>query len=118
MESLRDDLFVAKESKKKTQVPSGRPINNINKEIKRQLGLDIKLWKGDGYFYFYSEDDKLGNMIAGFETASVYVFHLTSYTVDQWVDQLREMIKKWEDDKPPVSDSNKIGALKITKRVF
>jgi len=54
-------------------------INNINAAIAAKGGTEI-LVKGKGYFYFAD-----GNAHE-WESSSVYVFHLTDYTVEQWVD--------------------------------
>lgn len=73
-------------------------INNINKALKLRTGLDVKIWRGEGYFYFYSDDDKVGLMIAGFESASVYTCQLGIQSVDEWVNDFIFMKEKFENE--------------------
>lgn len=74
-------------------------INNINKALKEKTGLDVKLWKGDGYFYFYSDNDEVGNMLAGFNSTSVYTCQLGVQSVDAWVEDFRFMLNKYNENK-------------------
>jgi hypothetical protein len=53
-------------------------INNINKAL-ADAGINAELIKGKGYFYFFGDDVDTCN------TTSVYVYRLTSFTIDQWV---------------------------------
>lgn len=61
-------------------------INNINAKT-RELGYEIA--RGEGYHYFYPVG-KYPNLWA----SSVYVYHLGSYSVDGWVEELKELIKQ------------------------
>lgn len=61
-------------------------INNINAKANK-LGYEIV--RGEGYFYFVPVG-KYPNLWA----SSVYVYHLGSYSVDAWIEQLKELIKQ------------------------
>ena len=72
-------------------------INYINKALKEKTGLDVKLFRGNGYFYFYSDDDETGLMLAGFESTSVYTCQLCIQSVDAWVGDFEFMLKNYRD---------------------
>ena len=74
-------------------------INNINKALKEKTGLDVKLWRGNGYFYFYSDDSETGLMLAGFESTSVYTCQLGIQSVSGWVEDFEFMLKKFNESK-------------------
>jgi hypothetical protein len=69
---------------------------NIGKRIEEVTGLPVRLWKGDGYFYFYSDDDECGAMLSSlWHGTSVYVNALWQIkegktdeeAIQWWVDQ-------------------------------
>lgn len=63
-------------------------INKINRALEAAGFVGVELVRGNGYFYFASKLDAgdLGdNEPAGWYESGVYVFHLTDYTVNDWV---------------------------------
>lgn len=59
-------------------------INNINKAI-AAAGSDFEIVNGNGYFYFVSPTSMLHDQ-------SVYVNHLTVYSVEEWLKELQDKI--------------------------
>lgn len=54
-------------------------INKVNEALRKAGFQDLRIEKGNGYFYFYGRDtDKW------FETG-VYVFRLNQMTIEEWV---------------------------------
>ena len=77
-------------------------INNINKAIKEKTGVDAQIVKGEGYFYFVSvTDEKVDTILNGAYSSSVYVFHLTSYSVERWVEEFETI---WNEAEEQYSD--------------
>lgn len=61
-------------------------LNQINKAIK-VAGYKAELFKGEGYFYFSGHDVDL------LDDLGVYgVFHLSDYTIEQWVEELKQKL--------------------------
>jgi hypothetical protein len=64
-------------------------LNNVNAAIKA-AGGEQELVRGNGYFYF------IGGNALSWPSSSVYVFHLTTFTVAEWVgewDYLRKLAR-------------------------
>jgi hypothetical protein len=61
-------------------------LNSIAREIAKRGGKEI-LVKGNGYFYFAEGE------AAAWYSSSVYVYRLSDYTLDQWIDEW-EMLRK------------------------
>ena len=60
-------------------------IKNIEAAILEQTGDAAKLARGEGYYYFYADDEALALEIAGWPQSGVYVFCLGSYSIKEWV---------------------------------
>jgi hypothetical protein len=65
----------------------------IEQEIKIQTGYDVVLTKGDGYFWFSSDDEKTGLMLAGKQSTSIYQNTLGQQSLQEWVDSFITIIK-------------------------
>ena len=65
-------------------------INNINKEI---ADLGYELCRGEGYFYFWAIDIETPELYE----QSVYVKHVTSFSVDRWRNILLTAIADTEE---------------------
>lgn len=84
--------------------------SHINAAIKKEGGHE-KLVKGDGYWYFIEGD------AYEWETSSVYVYNLNSYSLEEWMKIWRNFRDQYAKDKAnriPL-EYTKSGALKWTK---
>lgn len=61
-------------------------LKSVNKEIK---SMGYELVKGRGYFYFMplGDHDMLND-------ESVYIYRIDGYTMEQWVQELKDKIKE------------------------
>ncbi len=64
----------------------------IEQEIKKRFGYDVKLHKGQGYFYFDDPDDKPGRVSKWYST-SVYVNSLNQLTLEQWLHDFQGLME-------------------------
>lgn len=62
-------------------------IKRVNAALKA-AGFKAELVKGDSYFYFTGDDPW------GWFCTSVYVYHLSSYTVEGWVNEARRLAEE------------------------
>src|SRR6185437_2550727 len=69
----------------------------IEKAIKKKFGLDVKLRKGNGYFYFDDPDDAEMRVIMWPE-ASVYVNSVNQLTLEQWLHDFEHLMKQGDKD--------------------
>ena len=67
---------------------------NISKAIKRETGYDVKLYKSDGCFHFYSDDEQTSLMLAGLYTTTVLTYLLTNLSVDEWVREFKGILNE------------------------
>lgn len=75
-------------------------INNIQKAIKADTGFDVVLAKGNGYFWFTSDDEATGLYLCLADHSAVFTNHLTGGIIDiqWWVDQFQGMLDTIEED--------------------
>jgi len=71
-------------------------LNNISKAIKEKHGVDVSLFRGEGYHYFYSDLEHEGAVLSGMWSSSVLIYNLNMLTVDEWVEKFEEL---FEDDQ-------------------
>lgn len=65
------------------------------KEINRQLALyGIELVKGEGYFYFWALNTRTAKILNNLESTSVWVYRLNEHTVEEWVEEGKNMLKE------------------------
>lgn len=65
----------------------------IEKAIKKKFGIDAKLYKGKGYYYFADPDEgKL--MITGWPEVAVYVTRLNQLSLDRWLDEFERLMNQ------------------------
>jgi len=70
----------------------GITLKKLNKEIKA-VSPYLSLAKGDGYYYFYSDDKELGLFLSGLPTTGVYVYKLNQLTLDEWVKEASYLLQ-------------------------
>jgi hypothetical protein len=70
-----------------------RSLKQVNTAIKK-AGLDIILCKGEGYFYITSDDTDIGLYLSSLECTSIYVCHLNHQSVEDWVHDVKEILKQ------------------------
>lgn len=59
-------------------------LRAINTELQKEFP-EVELVRGAGYFYF------AGGASCGWRAESVYTYHLTSYSIDEWLQIARDM---------------------------
>jgi hypothetical protein len=69
----------------------------VESAIKKKFGLDVKLRKGNGYYYFDDPDDAEMRVIKWPET-SVYVNSLNQLTLDQWLHDFEHLMQQGDKD--------------------
>jgi hypothetical protein len=62
----------------------------INQELEKHFP-HVRLARGEGYFYIYSDDKETGLKIAGLYASSIYVNQLKHLTLEQWIEAVREL---------------------------
>lgn len=70
---------------------------NINKAILDATGYDVKLHKSEGYCHFYSDDKDTDYMLSGFDSTSIYVNTIATFSVEQWVQEFKFLLIKNEE---------------------
>jgi len=69
-----------------------RSLKQVNKAIQEQVG-DFVLRKGPGYYYVGSDNFQNSMFCAGLHYTSIqYVSKLNQQSVDQWVDDVEEVL--------------------------
>lgn len=69
----------------------------VEKAIKKKTGLDVKLYKGRGYYYFADPDDSPGDLVSTWRHSSVAVYKLGDMSLEDWVSEFERM--KAEEEK-------------------
>lgn len=64
-------------------------LKTVNKAIAK---LGLELVKGEGYFYFDGEDDRLFAL----KTTSVYVPRVSDLTLAQWIEEAEDVARQIE----------------------
>jgi len=70
-----------------------KTLKKVNKKIKETIG-DFRLVKGLGYFYVVSDDIALDLKLATLESTSIHVCHLTHQSLEDWLEDVREIVDK------------------------
>lgn len=68
-------------------------LKTVNKAIHAEFP-DISLVKGEGYFYLIPDNDKGLELIGSHPSTSIYVYKLNELTVEQWLEDVRAVIKR------------------------
>ena len=64
--------------------------NKAFRQAMENAGLGkVRLWKQDGYFHIYSDDEEWGDFLSSFRTVSIYRQSFNSCPVGQWVEDIR-----------------------------
>lgn len=83
-------------------------IKAVNRALAEQIGPDVELCRGRGYFYFW------GDRMISLPSSSVATMHLSSMTVQEWVDEAKRMLA---EDQHGLPAGFFPGSLKIGKAV-
>lgn len=70
-----------------------RSLSQVNKAIQKQIG-NVTLFKGEGYFYVWSEDQELGLKLAELESTSIYVRYLNQQSLEEWLEDVKRISSK------------------------
>lgn len=73
-----------------------RSIAQVNKAIHKEFPT-VNLFKGEGTFFIYSEDDEMKMHIAGMYKSSIDTCHLNQQFVEGWLHDVREIMKQISD---------------------
>jgi len=68
----------------------------IEKAVKKKFGLEVKLYKGKGYYYFADPEGR-STELTGWPDTSVHVTKLSEFSLDQWM----EAFKSLKDEADP-----------------
>ena len=68
-------------------------LKTVNKKIQEKYPHLI-LENGVGYFYFTSENESLSNALLRLPSTSVEVYRLNHQTLDQWLSDADQIMKK------------------------
>jgi len=66
----------------------------ICKTIKTATGYDVVLKKGNNYFWFESDSDETDPIFTKLHSTSVYTPSLNDKSIDEWVRDFKNIIKK------------------------
>lgn len=87
-----------------TEPAKGRTtLRKVNAALDAKYGAgQLELVRGKGYFWF--DGDLSAEMTDGYgmRTSSVYVFHLSAYTVEDWLEQAEELLKEYREQQEAV----------------
>tara|TARA_Y100001973_G_scaffold98941_1_gene157230 strand:+ start:6631 stop:6858 length:228 start_codon:yes stop_codon:yes gene_type:complete len=61
-------------------------LKRVNKRLS-QLGLNVELVKGDGYFYCIGDD------VEGAYSTSIFTYRLNDLDMERWVSEVRSIIE-------------------------
>lgn len=67
-------------------------LKTVNKAIEAKFPK-VRLEKGKGYFYIYSDDDEMALKIAGLHTTSIYCYQISQQSVERWVGDVEILLK-------------------------
>lgn len=70
-----------------------RTLSQINKAIQKQF-KNVTLFKGEGYFYVWSDEEEMGLKLAGLDTTSIYVRYLNQQSLEEWVQDVKNIVAK------------------------
>jgi hypothetical protein len=65
-------------------------LKQVNKEIAKQYP-NVKLTKGDGYFYIYSDEPETALFLNGLFSTSIMVNKINHLTMSQWIESINEL---------------------------
>lgn len=68
-----------------------RTLKQVNKAIQKKVG-NVILCKSEGCFFVSSDDYEIGLKLASLETTSIYVCHLNHQSVEQWVEDIKQIV--------------------------
>ena len=71
--------------------------SRIAAAVKARTGLSVELVKGDGYFYFGSDDPATGLILARCDSTSVYTMTLGGVSVDWWANRFDDILESGGD---------------------
>ena len=68
-----------------------RKLKQVNKAIQREVG-NYTLVKGEGYFYVTSEDQDKDLKLSSLFTTSIFCCSLNHQSVEEWVNDVKDII--------------------------
>lgn len=66
----------------------------ICKAIKEKYGFDVGLYRENGVFSFYSDDENTGLILAGLYSTTVYTYRLGDLNLQQWLDAFDDILNE------------------------
>lgn len=76
-------------------MPTRLTIRILNEAIQEKWP-HVKLAKGKGYFYVYSDEADMGLKLAGLYTTSIDVDKINLMSLDRWVSEVEYVLRdKW-----------------------
>lgn len=84
--------------------------STIVNAIHAKHGVRVSLAKGEGYFYFYSDAEKVGLLLNMLQSTSVYVYTLGQMTLDQWVASFEAL---FDGEEVSIEDLKEVVKVKV-----
>jgi len=69
-----------------------KTLKDINEHLDKLYNGKIKLTKGSGYFYVYSDDEETGLFLSNLFTTSIYTYKLSLSTIGEWIDAVKNIL--------------------------
>lgn len=75
-----------------------KSLAQVNRAIHKEFP-HVNLFRGEGYFFIYSDNEKWADAIATLPSSSIYTYRLNQQSVEQWVSDVRRLVAQidWED---------------------
>ena len=68
-----------------------RTLKQVNKAIQKKIG-NVIICKSEGCFFVASDDNEIGLKLSSLETTSIYICHLNHQSVEEWVEDVRQIV--------------------------
>ena len=76
-----------------------KTLRDLRRYIQKNVHKDLWLARGNGYYYFYSDNEGLGLYLAVLPQTSVYVNNWQELSPEMWVAEALELLKDYKPAK-------------------
>ena len=82
-----------------TRVNEMKTLRDLRRYLQKNVHPDLWLARGNGYYYFYSDNEELALYLATLSQTSVYVNNWQELSPEVWVTEAKEIIEKFNPVK-------------------